>query len=117
MFHPIAFTVVIALFAAMILSVTFVPAAVALFLNGKFEEKESAAVAWARKVYRPALATAMRNKEFTVTLAVVIVVLSGLLATRLGSEFVPSLNEGDIALHALRIPGTSPLRLSKCKTS
>ncbi|SET67006.1 cobalt-zinc-cadmium resistance protein CzcA [Nitrosospira multiformis] len=107
MFHPLAFTVVIALFAAMILSVTFVPAAVALFLNGKFEEKESAAVAWARKVYRPALAAAMRNKEYTVTLAVVIVVLSGLLATRLGSEFVPSLNEGDIALHALRIPGTS----------
>ncbi|ODT78379.1 MAG: cation transporter [Nitrosomonadales bacterium SCN 54-20] len=107
MFHPMAFTVVIALFAAMILSVTFVPAAVALFLNGKFEERESAAVAWARKVYRPALAAAMRNKEYTVTLAVVIVVLSGLLATRLGSEFVPSLNEGDIALHALRIPGTS----------
>ena len=107
MFHPMAFTVVIALFGAMVLSVTFVPAAVALFLKGKFEEKESPAVAWARKVYRPALTAAMDNRELTVTLAVVIMVLTGLLLTRMGSEFVPSLNEGDIALHAIRIPGTS----------
>lgn len=107
MFHPMAFTVVIALVGAMILSVTFIPAAIALFLSGKVEEKESAAVAWAKKMYMPALAAAMRNKGPTVTLAVVIVVLSGLLMTRMGSEFVPSLNEGDIALHALRIPGTS----------
>ncbi len=107
MFHPMAFTVVIALIGAMILSVTFVPAAIALFLTGKVAEKESPAIAWAKKVYVPALNGAMRNKELTVTLAVVIVVLSGLLTTRLGSEFIPSLNEGDIALHALRIPGTS----------
>ena len=107
MFHPMAFTVVIALIGAMILSVTFVPAAIALFLSGKVAEKESPAIAWAKKVYVPALNGAMRNKELTVTLAVVIVVLSGLLTTRLGSEFIPSLNEGDIALHALRIPGTS----------
>jgi cobalt-zinc-cadmium resistance protein CzcA len=107
MFHPMAFTVVIALVGAMILSVTFVPAAIALFLSGKVEEKESAAVAWAKKAYMPALEAAMRNKGLTVTLAVAIVVLSGLLTTRMGSEFVPSLNEGDIALHAIRIPGTS----------
>jgi cobalt-zinc-cadmium resistance protein CzcA len=107
MFHPMAFTVVIALIGAMILSVTFVPAAIALFLSGKVAEKESPAVTWARKIYIPALAGAMRNKSLTVTLAVVAVVLSGLLTTRMGSEFVPSLNEGDIALHAIRIPGTS----------
>lgn len=107
MFHPMAFTVVIALVGAMILSVTFVPAAIALFLSGKIAEKESPAVAWARKIYLPALAAAMRNKGLTITLAVVILVLSGLLTTRMGSEFVPSLNEGDIALHAIRIPGTS----------
>ena len=104
MFHPMAFTVVIALIGAMILSITFVPAAIALFLSGKVAEKESPAVAWARKAYLPALAAAMRNKGLTVTLAVVIVVLSGLLTTRMGSEFVPSLNEGDIALHAIRFP-------------
>jgi len=70
-------------------------------------EKESTTVVWAKKAYVPALNAAMRNKELTITIAVVIMVLSGLLATRMGSEFVPSLNEGDIALHAIRIPGTS----------
>ncbi|MGH8762116.1 MAG: efflux RND transporter permease subunit [Nitrosospira sp.] len=107
MFHPMAFTVVIALLGAMVLSVTFVPAALALFLSGKVAEKENIAVIRAKKIYVSALAAAMRNKIFTVTLAVVIVVLSGLLTIRMGSEFVPSLNEGDIALHAIRIPGTS----------
>ncbi|SEO81483.1 efflux RND transporter permease subunit [Nitrosovibrio sp. Nv6] len=107
MFHPMAITVVTALLGAMILSVTFVPAAIALFLSGKVAEKESPAVVWAKKVYAPALDAAMRNKGLTVTIAVVIVTLSGLLTTRMGSEFVPSLNEGDIALHAIRIPGTS----------
>ena len=107
MFHPMAYTVVIALLGAMILSVTFVPAAIALFLSGKVAEKESPSVIWAKKVYIPMLAGTMRNKGLTVTLAVVIVVLSGLLTTRMGSEFVPSLNEGDIALHAIRIVGTS----------
>lgn len=107
MFHPMAFTVVIALVGAIILSITFVPAAIALFLTGKVKDKESRLILWAKDIYLPALAAAMRNKALTVTLAVVIVVLSGLLATRMGSEFMPSLNEGDIALHALRIPGTS----------
>jgi cobalt-zinc-cadmium resistance protein CzcA len=107
MFHPMAYTVLLALLGAMILSVTFVPAAVALFLSGKVTEKESSAVAWAKKVYLPALNAAMCNKGLTVTLAVIIVVLSGLLTTRMGSEFIPSLDEEDIALHAIRIPGTS----------
>ncbi len=107
MFHPMAITVVTALLGAMILSVTFVPAAIALFLSGKVTEKESTTVVWAKKAYVPARNAAMRNKELTITIAVVIMVLSGLLATRMGSEFVPSLNEGDIALHAIRIPGTS----------
>ena len=107
MFHPMAITVVTALLGAMILSVTFVPAAIALFLSGKVAEKENRTVIRAKKIYVPLLTAAMQNKALTITVAVVIVVLSGLLATRTGSEFVPSLNEGDIALHALRIPGTS----------
>jgi len=107
MFHPMAITVVTALLGAMILSVTFVPAAIALFLSGKVTEKESTTVVWAKKAYLPALNAAMKNKALTITIAVIIVALSGLLATRMGSEFVPTLNEGDIALHALRIPGTS----------
>ncbi|MGJ8620960.1 MAG: efflux RND transporter permease subunit [Methylophilaceae bacterium] len=107
MFHPMAFTVVIALLGAMLLSVTFIPAAVALFITGKVQEKEQPMIAWAKKGYVPAFKWAMLNKVLVLTIAVVCVLLSGLLASRMGSEFVPSLNEGDIALHALRIPGTS----------
>lgn len=107
MFHPMAFTVLLALLGAVFLSVTFVPAAVAMFLSGKMMEKEGAAVVWAKKIYAPALDTAMANKGLTVTIAAVIVVLSLLLTTRMGSEFVPNLDEEDIALHAIRIPGTS----------
>ncbi len=107
MFHPMAFTVVAALFGAMILSVTFIPAAIATFLTGKVAEKENHAMIWAKKIYTPALDAALKNTGLTVTIAIVAVALSGLLAARMGSEFVPSLNEGDIALHALRIPGTS----------
>ncbi|MDZ5461120.1 CusA/CzcA family heavy metal efflux RND transporter [Azohydromonas lata] len=107
MFHPMAFTVVIALLGAMLLSVTFVPAAVALFIGRRVAEKENVLMASARRAYAPLLERAMAARPVVVTFAVVAVVLSGLLSTRLGSEFVPSLNEGDFALQALRIPGTS----------
>lgn len=107
MFHPMAFTVVIALIGAMILSITFVPAAVALFIGNKVNEKENRLMAWARRSYELLLQHAMNANPLVLTFAAVAVVLSALLATRLGSEFIPSLDEGDIALHALRIPGTS----------
>ncbi|WP_090656357.1 efflux RND transporter permease subunit [Nitrosomonas marina] len=107
MFHPMAYTVVAALVGAIILSITFVPAAVALFLTGDIQDTENKTVKGFKQIYLPMLLWAMRNKALTVTLAVMIMILSALLATRLGSEFVPSLNEGDIALHAIRIPGTS----------
>ncbi len=107
MFHPMAYTVVIALLGAMILSVTFIPAAVALFIGKEVAEKENRLMTWARHGYEPAFRFAQRNQPVVLTSAVVAVALSLLLATRMGSEFVPSLNEGDIALHALRIPGTS----------
>ncbi|NMG45702.1 CusA/CzcA family heavy metal efflux RND transporter [Aromatoleum toluvorans] len=107
MFHPMAFTVVTALLGAMILSVTFVPAAVALLLSGKVSETESRVMGWARRGYAPAFDWAMARKPLVLTIALVCVVLSGLLTTRMGSEFIPNLDEGDVALHALRIPGTS----------
>ncbi|MBY0468852.1 MAG: CusA/CzcA family heavy metal efflux RND transporter, partial [Burkholderiaceae bacterium] len=107
MFHPMAFTVVAALLGAMILSVTFIPAAVALFIGNKVSEKENRLMVWAKRGYEPALNWAMASKPLVLTIAVASVILSGLLVTRMGSEFIPSLNEGDIALHALRIPGTS----------
>ncbi len=107
MFHPMAYTVVAALLGAMILSVTFIPAAVALFIGNKVDEKENRLMVWAKRGYRPMLGWAMSNKPLVLTIAAVSVALSGLIATRMGSEFIPSLNEGDVALHALRIPGTS----------
>ena len=107
MFHPMAFTVVAALLGAMILSVTFIPAAVALFIGNKVGEKENRLMVWAKRGYAPMLDWAMASKPLVLTIAAVSVALSGLLVTRMGSEFIPSLNEGDIALHALRIPGTS----------
>lgn len=107
MFHPMAFTVVFALTAALVLSLTFVPAAVALFVTGKVDEKESRVMRAARTWYEPALTWAMRTRNLVVAGAVGLVVVSGFVASRMGSEFIPNLDEGDIALHALRIPGTS----------
>ncbi|MFM2086455.1 MAG: hypothetical protein RLZZ237_1324 [Pseudomonadota bacterium] len=107
MFTPMALTVVIALLGAMVLSITFIPAAVALFIGDKVAEKENALMRAAKRWYAPALDKVMANTPVVLIFATVAVLLSGLLATRMGSEFVPSLNEGDIAIQALRIPGTS----------
>ena len=106
MFHPMAFTVVLALTAAMLLSLTFVPAAVAVFLGGRVQEKDSRLVRAARRLYAPMLERALHWRVSVVLGATALVVAAGALATRLGSEFIPSLDEGDIAMHALRIPGT-----------
>ena len=91
----------------MILSVTFIPAAVALFIGDRVAEKENILMQTAKRLYAAALDQVMINKPVVLTFAVVTVILSGLLATRMGSEFVPSLNEGDFAIQAMRIPGTS----------
>ncbi len=107
MFHPMAFTVVIALLGAMILSVTFVPAAIALFVTGKVKEEEGLVMRKARQGYAPVLDWVLAHRSIAFALAVVLVVLSGLTASRMGSEFIPSLSEGDFALQALRVPGTS----------
>ena len=106
-FHPMAFTVVIALTAALILSLTFVPAAIAMFVTGKVEEKENRVMASAKRGYAPLLDWGLRNRFAVIAGALALVLVSGLAATRMGSEFIPNLDEGDIALHALRIPGTS----------
>jgi cobalt-zinc-cadmium resistance protein CzcA len=107
MFHPMAFTVVLALTAAMLLSLTFVPAAVAVFVGGRVREHDNRVLRAARRIYEPALSWALRRRWTVVAVAASLVAASGLIASRMGSEFIPSLDEGDIALHALRIPGTS----------
>ncbi|NVH60813.1 CusA/CzcA family heavy metal efflux RND transporter [Pseudomonas simiae] len=107
MFHPMAFTVVIALLGAMILSVTFVPAAIALFVTGKVKEEENLVMRSARRVYAPVLDWVMARRPWVFGLAVLTIVASGVVASRMGSEFIPSLSEGDFAQQALRVPGTS----------
>ncbi len=107
MFHPMAFTVIGALLGAMILSVTFVPAAVALLLTGRISEKENFIMRWAKRFYVPTVAWAMRRRPAVIAGATALVVLTGVLASRMGSEFLPSLDEGDLLVHGLRIPGTS----------
>ena len=107
MFHPMAFTVVAALISALILSLTFVPAAVALFVTGKVEEKDNAVMRKARSLYEPMLHWSIGHVRWVMSGAIALVVLSLLLASRMGAEFIPNLDEGDIAFHAMRIPGTS----------
>lgn len=107
MFHPMATTVVLALTGAMLLSLTFVPAAIAVFLGGWVDERENRVVAWCRRRYEPVLRAALRLRVAVVAGAAALTVLCGLLAMRLGSEFIPNLDEGDVVVQALRIPGTS----------
>lgn len=107
MFHPMAITVVLALTGAMVLSLTFVPAAIATFLRGRVAEHDNRLMRWSRARYTPLLDWALRRRVVVLTGAAVLVVGCGVLATRLGSEFVPSLDEGDITLQPMRIPGTS----------
>jgi len=107
MFHPMAITVVIALVSAMILSVTFVPAAIALLFKGPVVEKENLIMKASESLYRPVLSFVLKARWLVIITALVLVGYAGFLGSKLGSEFVPNLDEGDIAMHALRIPGTS----------
>ena len=107
MFHPMAVTVILALVSALVLSVTFVPAAIAVALRGRVSDRESRVMHGARFAYERALDVALRRPIWVAAVAVALLLASLGAATRMGSEFIPSLDEGDVALHALRIPGTS----------
>jgi cobalt-zinc-cadmium resistance protein CzcA len=106
MFHPMAFTVVAALLGALLFSITFVPAAIAIFVTGKVNEEENFVMIKARRLYQPLLKLALNNSPFVFIAAIVLVLASAYQSTQLGSEFLPQLDEHDIALHAMRIPGT-----------
>ena len=106
MFHPMAATVVMALLTALVLSITLVPAMVALFMTGPVKEKESVAMIKSQQGYKAALQWALAFPRFVITSAILLVLGCVYLATTLGTEFIPQLKEGDIALHAMRTPGT-----------
>lgn len=107
MFQPMALTVIMALFSSILLSLTFVPAAIAIALTGRFREKQNKVVLFFRTLYKPALLFCFKNGGWVILGSLVIVLSSMFLATRMGGEFIPSLDEGDIAMHALRTPSTS----------
>jgi cobalt-zinc-cadmium resistance protein CzcA len=107
MFHPMAITVVIALTAALVLSITFVPAAVAVFVRGPISRRNNRLMDGILRCYSPSLQRALRAPRAVITIALVLVLVAGVCASRMGREFIPSLDEGDVALHAMRIPGTS----------
>jgi cobalt-zinc-cadmium resistance protein CzcA len=107
MFTPMALTVLMALAGAAVASITFVPAAVAIFVTGKVQEHENWFMRGAKKIYTPLLDLSIRNRGMVAVVAAFLVLMSGLVASRMGGEFIPSLDEGDIAMHAMRIPGTS----------
>lgn len=107
MFTPMALTVLMALGAAVLFSITFVPAAVAIFVTGKVSEHENLFMRLAKRAYLPLLRFAIDNRLAVAIMAAIIVVASGIAASRMGGEFIPSLDEGDVALASIRIPGTS----------
>lgn len=107
MFTPMALTVLMALAGASILSMTFVPAAVALLVTGKVSERENFFVRAARRIYAPLLAASIRNRFGVAVIAALLVAVCGIAATRIGGEFIPSLDEGDASAEVVRIPGTS----------
>ncbi|MCF6216998.1 MAG: CusA/CzcA family heavy metal efflux RND transporter [Emcibacter sp.] len=107
MFHPMAFTVVVALLSALVLSLVFVPAATAIFLGGKVREKDSILISGAKSLYKPLLVIVLKWRIVFVAMAAALVIVTVMSLPRLGAEFAPQLDEGDIAMHALRIPGTS----------
>lgn len=106
MFHPMALTVVLALIAAMILSITFVPAGVALWVKGDIRETESGWMTSLKKSYEKTLNVAYEYKAVVLTFAICLLVVTGVLTTKLGSEFAPQLGEGDFAVQQLRSPST-----------
>ncbi|WP_375462521.1 efflux RND transporter permease subunit [uncultured Methylobacterium sp.] len=107
MFQPMALTVIIALAAAFVLSLTFVPAMIAIVITGKVQEKDNPFVRAIKAAYRPALAGALRAPVTYILASVLLLAGAGAVFTRLGAEFIPTLDEKSIALNALRIPSTS----------
>lgn len=107
MFHPMAFTVILALISAFILSLTFVPAAISLFVKGHLKEKENILVRGAKTLYQPLLKKTLIHPWIIIGTSALAVICSALLFYSLGEEFAPTLDEQDIAMHAIRIPSTS----------
>ena len=106
-FTPMAMTVILALAFAFILSLTFVPAMLALLLSKPVEEKEGRIMSWLNARYQPGLETAMRRPRRTIGIGIAAFLAALAGFSMLGQEFLPQLDEGDILVQAVRVPGTS----------
>jgi heavy metal efflux system protein len=107
MFKPMALTVVFALLGSLLLSLTYIPAAMTFILRGHVAETESVVIRYAKKWYRPALATVTGNRRPALVAAVALVIVSGAIFPFLGSEFIPRLDEGSLAVQAQQLPSVS----------
>ncbi|MDB5653241.1 MAG: CusA/CzcA family heavy metal efflux transporter, partial [Tardiphaga sp.] len=107
MFQPMALTVLLALAAAFVLSLTFVPAMIAIFVTGRVGENDNAVVRKLKKAYAPMLAHSIRRPAAAIVSAMLLFGVAALLFSRLGQEFTPTLDEKNVAMNVLRIPGTS----------
>ncbi len=106
-FSPMAITVMLALAAAFVLSLTFIPAMIALVIRGKVAEKEVAPVRWTKARYAPLLSKVVARPLPVILASVGIFAAAAVTFAFLGREFTPQLDEKDIAVQALRIPSTS----------
>lgn len=107
MFHPMAITVILALVSAFVISLTVVPAMVAVFISGRVKEDKNILMKMAERAYEPTLKFALRHRRLVVTGGIVFFLLSLLVFGRLGQEFIPTLDEKDICVQPMRIPSTS----------
>ncbi len=107
MFKPMALTVVFALIGSLLLSLTYVPAMMTFLLRGQVSEKESPIIRFAKRWYKPSLAWTMRNRKAALAIALVLVVISGATFPFLGSEFMPRLDEGALAVQVQQLPSVS----------
>ncbi|MBN8624606.1 MAG: efflux RND transporter permease subunit [Planctomycetes bacterium] len=107
MFRPMAFTVIFALLTSLVLALTLMPVLGSIFLRRNVTEKETFLIRWAKQVYRPTLEFVMARPRGVLLVAGVIFALSVVVALRLGAVFVPRLDEGSLAVQAVRLPSVS----------
>jgi heavy metal efflux system protein len=107
MFKPMAFTVVFALLGSIALTLTLIPVLASLFLKADSVEHEPRFVEGLRGLYLRLLARCFARRAWVLASAVALLVLAGVVATRLGGEFLPRLDEGDIVLQTFRLPSVA----------
>lgn len=107
MFKPMALTVIFALLGSLLLSLTFIPAALTFLLRGPVSESESFLIRYAKRAYRPALAFVTEYRRQALAVAATLVLVSAAIFPLLGAEFIPRLDEGSLAVQIARLPSVS----------